>query len=87
MISISHHLQESLYLVAVISGIPLLLSTILSLGVAIIQAATQIQEQSIGFLIKVTTIGAIMLFGGGIFWSWSIEFFQKLFGSLQYIQV
>ena len=87
MISVSHYLQEGLYLVAIISGVPLLISTILSLGIAVIQAATQIQEQSIGFFMKITSIAVIMLIGGGVFWSWSIEFFQKLFDSLQYVQL
>ena len=70
-------LHETLMLVAVVSGIPIFISTVVSLLVAIFQAATQVQEQSVGFCVKIITISGVFVLCGGYFCSWIIEFFQK----------
>ena len=56
---------QALILILLLSGPPILVSMILGLLVAIFQAATQIQEQTLSFTVKLfATIFTIMLLGG-----------------------
>lgn len=56
---------QSLLLILILSGPPILISMTLGLLVAIFQAATQIQEQTLSFTVKlVAVILTIMLMGG-----------------------
>jgi type III secretion HrpO family protein len=56
---------QSLLLILILSGPPILISMALGLFVAIFQAATQIQEQTLSFTVKlVAVIVTIMLMGG-----------------------
>ena len=56
---------QSLLLILILSGPPILISMSLGLFVAIFQAATQIQEQTLSFTVKlIAVIATIMLMGG-----------------------
>lgn len=56
---------KALLLVLILSGPPIIISLILGLGVAIFQAATQIQEQNLAFTVKlVATVLTLMFIGG-----------------------
>ncbi len=56
---------QALLLILILSGPPILISMVLGLMVAIFQAATQIQEQTLSFTVKlVAVIVTIMLLGG-----------------------
>lgn len=56
---------QALILILLLSGPPILVSMVLGLFVAIFQAATQIQEQTLSFTIKLfATIFTIILLGG-----------------------
>lgn len=56
---------QSLLLILILSGPPVLISMTLGLFVAIFQAATQIQEQTLSFTVKlIAVIATIMLMGG-----------------------
>ena len=56
---------QALILILILSGPPIIISTILGLVVAIFQAATQIQEQTLSFTVKLfATIFTIILLGG-----------------------
>jgi len=58
------YLTEFFFLVLVLSGIPLILSSAAGLVAAVFQAATQIQEQSITYLVKFGAIaGTCVLLG------------------------
>lgn len=75
---------QALMLILVLSGPPILISMILGLVVAVFQAATQIQEQTLSFVVKLIAViltiilmgswlgGAIMQFASNIF----LHFFQ-----------
>lgn len=47
---------QALLLVLIISGPPVLISMVLGLFVAIFQAATQIQEQTLSFVVKLIAV-------------------------------
>lgn len=56
---------EALYLVLILSAPPIIISLVFGLIVAIFQAATQIQEQTLSFTVKLlTAILTIMVMGG-----------------------
>jgi len=62
---IYEYTYHALLLILVISGPPIIVASVLGLFVAIIQAATQIQEQTFSFAIKmVAVIGTVVLMGG-----------------------
>jgi type III secretion HrpO family protein len=56
---------QALLLILLLSAPPILISTMLGLFVAVFQAATQIQEQTLSFMVKlVAVILTLMLLGG-----------------------
>jgi type III secretion protein S len=56
---------QALLLILIISGPPILISTILGLFVAVFQAATQIQEQTLSSMVKLIAVVATLLVLGG----------------------
>ncbi len=56
---------QALILILILSGPPIIISTILGLVVAIFQAATQIQEQTLSFTVKLFAVVFTILFLGG----------------------
>jgi len=56
---------QALLLILILSGPPILISMVCGLFVAVFQAATQIQEQTLSFTVKlVAVILTLMLMGG-----------------------
>ncbi len=68
-----NQLYAVLYNAAILAGPPLFIATILGLLVAILQAVTQIQDQSLPQTIKITAIAFVMITFGAIL---SAPFFQ-----------
>jgi type III secretion protein S len=56
---------QALILILLLSAPPILISTTLGLIVAIFQAATQIQEQTLSFMIKLVSVILTLLVMGG----------------------
>ena len=50
---------------AYIAGPPLVISTVVGVVVSLLQAVTQIQDQTLGQSIKIATIASFMVFMGG----------------------
>lgn len=55
---------KALLLILILSAPPILISLILGLGVAIFQAATQIQEQNLAFTVKLVAVVLTLMFIG-----------------------
>ena len=58
-------IYELFVLILQIAGPLLVISMIVGICISIIQAATQIHEQTITFVPKLLVIGLILVFGGG----------------------
>ena len=58
-------LREGIWVVLKIGGPMLVLSMAVGVLVAIFQAVTQIHEQTLGFILKMTVIILVLLVGGG----------------------
>ncbi len=56
---------QALLLILILSGPPILISTILGLVVAIFQAATQIQEQTLSSMVKLVAVILTLFVLGG----------------------
>jgi type III secretion protein S len=74
---------ESLLLILIISGPPILFASIIGIFVAIFQAATQIQEQTLAFAIKMVAVMAtVILMGGwlgGLIYQFASQIFQNFY--------
>ena len=70
---------QSLFMILLLSGPPILISTMLGLFVAIFQAATQIQEQTLSFMIKLFAVILTLLFMGGWLSSQIMHFTSNIF--------
>ena len=56
--------REALWLVLVLSAPPILAAAIAGLLVAFLQAATQIQEQTLSFIPKIAGLAVVLVVGG-----------------------
>lgn len=70
---------QGLILILVLSGPPILISMFFGLAVAIFQAATQIQEQTLSFTIKLVAVIATLMFLGGWLGSQIMGFASNIF--------
>jgi type III secretion HrpO family protein len=56
---------QALLMILILSGPPVLISMIIGLFIAILQAATQVQEQTLSFTVKlIAVIFTLLLMGG-----------------------
>ncbi len=65
---------QALLLILLLSGPPILISMVLGLFVAVFQAATQIQEQTLSFTVKLIAVIVTLLFMGGWLGSQMVQF-------------
>lgn len=74
---------EALLLILIISGPPILFASIIGIFVAIFQAATQIQEQTFAFAVKMLAVmGTVLLMGGwlgGLISQFGSQIFQNFY--------
>lgn len=62
--TIVEHFQTAMYLVAVVALPPLLMAMLVGLVIAILQAATQIQDQTLPLTVKVISVGVMLAIFG-----------------------
>jgi type III secretion protein S len=70
---------ESLLLILIMSGPPIFFASIIGIFVAIFQAATQIQEQTLAFAIKLIAVMATVIFMGGWLGGFVYHFAMQIF--------
>ncbi|NGX59669.1 MAG: Flagellar biosynthetic protein FliQ [Chlamydiae bacterium] len=70
---------QALLLILILSGPPILISTMLGLFVAVFQAATQIQEQTLSFMVKLFAVILTLLFLGGWLSAQIVQFTMNIF--------
>ena len=69
---VSDVLMDALGVAIKLSAPMLILALAVGVIIAIFQAVTQIHEQSLGFILKILVVIAVMLIGGG----WMVETLQ-----------
>ena len=70
---------QALFLILILSGPPILISTTLGLFVAVFQAATQIQEQTLSFMVKLFAVILTLMFMGGYLGAQIMQFTTNIF--------
>ncbi len=70
---------RALLLILILSGPPILISMIFGLTVAIFQAATQIQEQTLSFTIKLVAVIMTLFMMGGFLAGQIVQFANSIF--------
>ena len=78
--------SHGLWLMLALSGVPLLISSLTGLFVAVIQAATQIQEASIVYLVKVLTLFGVVYCGGCLFLEFILDFIRQCITELSHVR-
>lgn len=79
--AIHEYSYQAIFLILILSGPPILVASVIGLFVAIFQAATQIQEQTLSFAIKMVAVMATVLFMGGWLSSIIYQFAITIFTS------
>jgi len=69
------YLGQGIFIFILFVSIPLAVASFFGLIVSFLQATTQIQEQSIVFFVKLSSVGGTLLLIGG----WMIEKFKNYF--------
>ncbi len=77
--------QEALYLVLLLSAPVLLASLAIGFLVSILQAATQVQDQSVGFVPKIVVVSGVLAIVGGLMGRELLHFTQLLWGHMSLI--
>lgn len=70
---------QALLLILILSGPPILISMSLGLFVAIFQAATQIQEQTLSFTVKLVAVIMTLILMGGFLSAQIMQFASNIF--------
>ena len=70
---------QGLYLILILSGPPILISMTFGLLVAIVQAATQIQEQTLSFTVKLVAVIVTLMFMGSWLGAQIVQFAEHIF--------
>jgi type III secretion protein S len=85
MSDISSLSYQALLLILILSGPPIIISTILGLIVAIFQAATQIQEQTLSFTVKLFAVVFTVIFLGGWLSTAILQFTHSVFQAISQV--
>ena len=70
---------QALLLILILSGPPILISMAFGLSVAVFQAATQIQEQTLSFTVKLVAVIMTLIFMGGFLSAQIMQFANTIF--------
>lgn len=79
-------LEEAFLLILIVSGIPLVISSAAGLVVATLQTATQIQEQSISFVVKFICVSAVLALLGSWFMQQILTFMREMISAIGVIK-
>jgi flagellar biosynthetic protein FliQ len=76
-------LREGMWVVIQIAAPMLLLSMFVGIVLAVFQAVTQIHEQTLSFVFKLTVVVSILLLNGGWMMDKLIEYAESLYALIQ----
>jgi len=76
---ISQLAYQGLYLILILSGPPILISMAFGLLVAVVQAATQIQEQTLSFTVKLVAVIVTLMYMGSWLGAQILQFAKHIF--------
>ena len=71
--------QAALWLMLVLSGPPIIVASLAGLLIAFIQAATQLQEQTLAFTIKLVAVVITLFLMAGLMGETLFQFSERIF--------
>ena len=74
-----------LRVVLVVAGPPLMMSLVAGLVVGILQAATQINEASISFVVKISTVGTLLVVLGPMLVANVVDYTRSTFMAIEHV--
>jgi flagellar biosynthesis protein FliQ len=77
--------KEALFLVLILTAPPVFAAMIVGLVISVLQATTQIQEQTLTFVPKLITIILVLAFMGSQMMEQMVTFAHKLLSSFPYV--
>lgn len=77
--AVTQVLRDGIWVVIKIGGPMLVLSMVVGVFIAIFQAVTQIHEQTLGFILKLTVIIMFLLIGGNWMGETLLDFARNVF--------
>ena len=84
-VQLLEYAQTSLILVLKLSLIPIAVATVIGLIVSLLQALTQIQEQTLGFAVKLIAISLTIMLTAHWMGGELLQFAQNIFANLHLI--
>ena len=78
-IDINYIIKDAITTAMMIAAPFLIASAVIGLIVSIVQAATQVQEQSIAFIVKIVAVGLILILLGSWLITTMIDFSGRIF--------
>lgn len=75
----TNFLVQGVLIILIVSGLPLLLSGVCSIFIAFLQTITQIQEQSLSYIVKCIVVFATFYFCFNYFYTLVINYFNSAF--------
>jgi len=75
-------MAEVLYLVLLVSAPALLISLLVGFSIGLLQAVTQVQEQTLSFVPKLVAVAAALAIGGGWMGGQLLRFTEVLWRSI-----
>lgn len=76
---VTNILREGVWVVIKLGGPMLVLSMVVGVLIAIFQAVTQIHEQTISFILKLTVVILVLLIGGGWMMDTLLDYARRVF--------
>ena len=76
-----HQITESMMLVMILSMPPILVASVVGIVISLLQALTQIQEQTLSFAIKLVAVAVTIAAMAGMLGSEMLVYTLKLFDS------
>lgn len=80
-------IRESLLMVLLLSGLPLLAASCSGLCISLLQTVTQVQEQTISYAVKVLTLSLVIAFCAEYGVQLLCEFSQRIFEGISQVDV
>ncbi len=80
-----NYAQTALILILELSMVPIVVATVIGLLVSLLQALTQVQEQTLGFAIKLIAISITLMFSAQWMGSQIIRYTQEIFSQFPYL--
>ena len=80
---VTNILREGVWVVIKLGGPMLVLSMVVGVLIAIFQAVTQIHEQTLSFIFKVTVVIIVLLVAGGWMMETLLDYARSLFDAMR----